>query len=178
LYQQDLYSPGYADTANHFWIYTFEEPLVLPAGTFYAGTMQPAESGSDSLYIGLDVNRIGGNHAYYNVLSSWSPSLVSGALMMRPILGGQIAGTKVNYIKSTNANWQVSPNPATDKVQFFNTGEVLCEYMITDIQGHRLLSGKLNNSKTVDVSALAPGIYFVNLINGDATGAPQKMIKL
>lgn len=178
LYQQDLYSPGYADTVNHFWIYTFDEPLVLPAGTFYAGTMQPAESGSDSLYIGLDVNRVGGNHAYFNVLSSWSPSLISGALMMRPILGGQVTGTLVNELKTTNSGWQVYPNPATDKIQFSNISDAKPEYFISDIQGHKILSGTLNGSKSVDISSLSSGIYFVNIVTDGIIGAPHKLIKL
>lgn len=178
LYQQDLYSPGYADTVNHFWIYTFNEPLVLPAGTFYAGTMQPAESGSDSLYIGLDVNRVGGNHAYYNVLSSWNPSLISGALMMRPILGGQVTGTLVNELKSANIGWLVYPNPATDKIQFSNLSDGKPEYFITDIQGRKIISGTINASKSVDISSLSSGIYFVNIVTDGIIGTPQKLIKL
>ncbi len=87
LYEQDFFQPEYADSVNHFWYYSFTTPVMLPAGTFYTGTMQPAEGNSDSLYIGLDVNRIGNNHAYFNVVNTWAPSQISGALMIRPLLG-------------------------------------------------------------------------------------------
>src|SRR5699024_9183538 len=83
LHQEDFFIPGYLGI-NDFYIYTFEKPVILPKGTFYVGTIQPALSASDSLYIGLDVNRIGGNHAYYNVEGYWESSAVSGALMIRP----------------------------------------------------------------------------------------------
>ena len=74
IYQQYNCDPGYPDTINHFWTYKFDTPVPLSTGTFYAGVFMPAESGDDSLYFGLDINRIGGNHAYYNVLASWTPS--------------------------------------------------------------------------------------------------------
>ncbi|MFI4963161.1 MAG: T9SS type A sorting domain-containing protein, partial [Legionellales bacterium] len=178
LYTSDLLIPEYADTTNHFWYYTFPSPLVLPAGTFYAGTTQCADCGSDSLYFGLDVNRIGSNHAYYNVLGVWNPSLISGAIMMRPLLGKYIPGTGVTDIAAKKSKWQVMPNPAKDYLQFEFEGQERATYHITDITGHTLLSGMTSSGKTVDLSRLAPGMYFVNLVSGSISRAPQKIIKL
>ncbi len=176
LYQEDLYSAGYADS-NHFWNYTFAQPLVLPAGTFYAGTIQPAQSGSDSLYFGLDVNRIGTNHAYFNVLNSWSPSLISGAIMMRPILGQHVNGTGITGVTLQGREWQVMPNPASNVLQFEFEGESV-DYRITDVQGHTILNGNITGGKSVDISRLASGMYFVQLISKDIPSAPKKIIKL
>ncbi len=174
----ELLSPGYADTINHFWVYRMNKPLLLPTGTFYAGILQPAQSGSDSLYIGLDVNRIGGNHAYFNVTGFWEPSLVSGALMIRPLLGQYVPGTSVTNVQVKGQKWQVTPNPAKDLLQFEFDGDNQAVYYITDIQGQEVQKGTAASGKSVDISALTPGIYFVSLVSEKLDAAPQKIIKL
>jgi hypothetical protein len=178
LYATDLLTPGYADTTDHFWYYTFSTSLLLPAGTFYAGTMQCADCGSDSLYIGLDVNRIGSNHAYYNVLGAWDPSLITGALMIRPLLGRHINGTGVNDITPATSEWSVSPNPARDDLLFEFEGREIATYHISDMLGHTLMSGSIANGNTVDISRLAPGMYFADLISGGISRSRHKIIKL
>ena len=171
-------TPSYADTQNHFWIYTFATPLLLPAGTFYAGTQQPAESGDDSLYFGLDVNRVGSNHAYFNVLHVWQPSLISGAIMMRPILGSFVEGTAISNVTEAKTEWSVMPNPATDVLRFEYESNTAAAYRITDVRGNTVQQGSVLSGHTIDISRLIPGLYFVNLVNSGICGAPQKIIKL
>jgi len=181
LFTQDYYIPGYIDTINHFFVYTFDTPLALPAGTFYAGIMQYAESGDDSMYIGLDVNRIGSNHAFYNVLEEWEPSLISGALMMRPLLGQAVTASAplaVTSISAPQNKWQVTPNPAKDILQFSFDGASVATYQVTDIAGRKIMQGSIENNNTADVSELMPGMYFVRLIINGVPGVPQKIIKL
>ena len=178
LYTQDYYSPGYIDTINHFWVYHFDHPVYLPAGTFYVGTMQYAESGDDSMYIGLDVNRIGSNHAYFNVLGTWEPSLISGALMMRPLLGQDFTASAVANVQAKQVQWHLSPNPANELLQVNFDGNAAAIYHITDITGHEIMKGSVANSTNVDIAALVPGMYLVYLeINGIPT-TTQKVIKL
>ena len=177
LYTQDLCFPGYADTLNHFWNYKFDVPLPLPAGTFYAGTFQPAESGSDSLYFGLDVNRVGSNHAYYNVLSGWTPSLISGAIMMRPLLGQYVQGTGVNDVQPKKQRLALTPNPADDIVRFEFDGANEATYTISDISGRKVQEGAVYSGKTINISQLAPGMYFVNIISDGLVSVTQKIVK-
>lgn len=177
LKQQDLYTPSYVDEVNHFWYYTFDQPLVLPAGTFFAGTIQPANSGSDSLYIGLDVNRVGGNHVYYNVLSQWEPSQISGALMMRPLLGQVTHSSNVGDVAPQTENWLAYPNPASNYVQFSVADGKKAVYSITDISGRTLMNGQIANGDKVNISRLSAGMYFVNLSFNGVAGTPQKLIK-
>lgn len=174
----DLLAPAYADSVNHFWYYTFEKPVLLPAGTFYAGTLQPLGGISDSLYFGLDVNRIGTNHAYFNVTGRWEPSLISGAIMMRPLLGRSVSGSYVDNYFVTHNSWDVFPNPAKDKIHFRLNSDAATHYRITDLQGRLLLSDVITNGKVADISALAPGMYFVSLINDGVPSSTQKIIKL
>lgn len=173
----DLLSPAYADSVNHFWYYTFAKPRLLPPGTFYAGTLQPV-GGSDSLYFGLDVNRIGGNHAYFNVFGNWTPSSISGAIMMRPLLGRYISGSSVDDVQFTKDDWQIFPNPAQNEIRLRYEGDNHPTFRITDLQGKVLLTGKAQNDQPIDISQLSPGMYFMNLMGNGVSATPQKIIKL
>lgn len=177
LYQQDGYTPGYSDTVNHFWIYKFNQPVPLPAGMFYIGTIQPAYSSSDSLYFGFDVNRIGNNHVYYNVLQQWSSSQLSGAVMIRPLLGQPVTGTAVTTVNGLQPHWQVTPNPATDNLFFDFTDNKPAVFHLNDIAGRCVMKGQVTAGHAIDISHLVPGMYFVSLqIDGIET-APKKIIK-
>lgn len=178
IYATDLLTPAYADSVNHFWYYTFDDPVVLPAGTFYAGTLQPLGGISDSLYFGLDVNRIGSNHTFFNVTGTWEPSRISGAVMMRPLLGRTVSGSYVDNVYANKSAADVYPNPAHDKIHFrLNTTDP-AEYHITDIQGHLLLSGSITNGTEVDISELSSGMYFVAIVSDGIPSSTQKIIKL
>lgn len=179
LYEQDFYLPGYLDV-NNYYVYTFDQPVVLPAGTFYVGTRQPAGGISDSLYFGLDVNRTTGNHAYYNVLNFWESSIISGAVMMRPILGQKVSGSKVETVTAAAPTWQMAPNPAANTLQFYTsrrTGKP-CNFEIYDMQGRVVKQGQTMGDETINIAELIPGIYMVRLTIDGQAGAPQKLIKL
>lgn len=176
-YQQDLYSPAYVDTINHFWIYRFDSALAMNAGTFYIGTIQPAQSGSDSLYFGLDVNRQGGNHLYFNANGYWESSIISGALMIRPILGEYVAGTPVAPDPEA-LSWDLFPNPARHSLTLAVAGGTRYIYQLTDLDGRVLRSGEARGQKEVDIAALTPGVYLVRIFTEERAGTPKKFIKL
>lgn len=112
IHSQDFYQPRFIDTVNRFYNYTFAAPVVLPPGTYYFCVMQPALSGSDSLYYAVDVNRIGSNHLYYNVDGNWRNSSIDGALMIRPLFGGPVIPSGVEAV-AEKPSWSVFPNPST-----------------------------------------------------------------
>ncbi len=179
VYQQDLLFPSYADTINKFWYYRFDTPVYMDAGTFFMGTIQPAASGSDSLYLGLDVNRIGGNHLYFDVNGFWEPSIISGAVMLRPVLGEFRYGTGVEDVKE-GIRWTVGPNPVRERLQIDVEGKARpkLSYRIFDLQGRTLDRGVLSPGAGVNVSDLSPGIYFVQVIQDGVATTPEKIIKL
>ncbi len=177
---QNLY-PGYVDTVNHFWIYPLDTPLVLPAGTFYAGIEQPAYSGSDSLYIGLDVNRVGANHTYYRVTGSataWNPSLFNGAVMMRPLLGREITSSKVAMPRAGTVHFAISPNPAKEELEFVFDGDYSIHYTIYSVSGIGVMHGALISGQSADIAQLAPGTYIAEIQRNDGTKQTSKFIKL
>ena len=171
-------SPAYADSINHFWIYTLDTPLVLPAGIFYAGTMQSDADGSDSIYYGLDVNRIGWNHAYYNVEGHWVASGIAGAIMMRPMLGKYVSNSKVPGFPVSSDDWDVMPNPAGDNLRLRFVSDQPADYIIRDITGQNVLNGHVLTGKPIDISMLQPGMYFVSISQQGVAAAPKKLIKL
>ena len=151
----------------------------MSSGTFYAGVFMPAESGDDSLYFGLDVNRIGGNHAYYNVLAAWNPSSIQGAIMMRPLLGQSVTSSHVKETATTkNEHWHISPNPANNEIEFHFPGDVIANFRITNMQGQTVMNGKVANDQQTDISNLPAGMYLVNIMVEGVAAAPQKLIKL
>lgn len=177
VYEEDLMQPSY-DTVNHFWNYRFNIPVIMPAGQFYIGTMQPALSGADSLYIGLDMNRVGGNHAYYNVLDNWVSSTVSGALMIRPILGQSFTPTSVADVHPAGRT-NVYPNPATDIIHLSQTNNTKpFNFEIADVQGRVVLKGQTSNDQPISISNLSSGVYLVKTLVNERWSQPEKIIKL
>ncbi len=180
LYQQDLLFPSYADTINHFWFYRFDTPVLLNAGTFYIGTVQPAASGSDSLYFGLDVNRIGGNHLYFDVNGYWEPSIISGAVMVRPVLGKYVAGTRTETLEPVTGDWSIHPNPAGDRVRVITGDRSNSRYEleIHDLQGRLVRTIAAETGDLIDIQDLQPGLYLVRGRSASSILQPQKLLKL
>lgn len=177
LYEEQLLFPSYADTINKFWVYKLETPQALPTGAFFISIMQPASSGSDSLYYGLDVNRTGSNHAYYNVLNVWESVTESGAIMIRPVLGAEITGTSANDVSKNRNNPKIYPNPVTDELYIETNNFRAMKFEITDMQGRKLMRGNVSETCTLSVSHLASGMYFIHIFNDRQYGTTKKFIK-
>ncbi len=177
LYETDLLLPLFSGAVNGFTVYRFDQAVPLPAGVFYLGTTQPANFGSDSLYIGLDANRVGGNHLYFNVLNSWQGSLLSGALMIRPLLGGPVTGTAVDNTSRQAAAITLYPNPCADVLHIAAAPQSISHYAITDMQGRVVSEGAYSAGAEISVAALPPGLYLLRLRVGGLWSVPQKFIK-
>lgn len=180
IYQQDLLFPSYSDTMNKFWLYKFDSPVPLSAGTFYLGTQQAAASGSDSLYFGLDVNRVGGNHLYYNVLNVWEPSTVGGALMVRPIMSNNFTPSAIRDTRDlTPISVELFPNPVQDQLLIsLPNADGPYRYQLTNIQGSVLLQGNAHQSADLNMTALPAGVYMLRLANEAGQSITRKIIKL
>ncbi len=174
--QEDIKFPHYLQV-NDFYDYHFG-PVNLSAGQFYIAVIQPALSGSDSLYYGLDVNRQQGNHAYFNVEGLWVESTVGGAIMIRPLVGQTVWDTRIDHSSNTESSAvSIYPNPANDHIVCNYKGDSGATYAIVNIQGGILLQGKLPADKKVDVSGLLPGMYMLRIDSEGVLSAPQKFVK-
>lgn len=178
IYQEDYLFPKYLRN-DFYYTYKFEKPVPMPAGTFYMTVIQPALSNSDSLYLGLDVNRTGANHLYYNVDGYWKTIVLSGAVMVRPVLGPIIPsgiGNEGGVVKKQPL-FAVAPNPAKDVVTVtYNYNQPL-NYELIDMQGKVLMRNTISSGSKIDISNLATGMYMLRLTGEGYSTNPQKIIK-
>ncbi|RYD98451.1 MAG: T9SS type A sorting domain-containing protein [Sphingobacteriales bacterium] len=173
--QTDLY-PDYESRVNGFVTYRFDNPPVLDAGAFYVALMFPAGGFSDSLYIGLDKNKRGANFRYYKVATQWEPSLIDGALMIRPLVGKAIP-VSVAAVGSSAMTIEVFPNPAGQYIKVKTGAEITgLKYTILDILGKELKAGTVHGAK-IDLGTLAAGIYLINFRDAKGRLSQKKIIK-
>jgi len=179
IYSEDFLFPKYEDTVNKFAVYEFAQPQFLNTGVFYIGIIQPAGGTSDSLHIALDANRTGSNHRYFKVLGNWEPSLLDGALLLRPLVGGNIP-VSINDVAQLAVNWSLAPNPANDRIRvnIADNKATSFSYKILDIQGKVLLQGATKNNADINISTLPAGMYFVRINDGQSFSKPLKLMKL
>lgn len=173
--QTDLY-PEYDERVNGFVTYRFSNPPVLDAGAFYVALMFPAGGFSDSLYIGLDKNKRGANFRYYKVATQWEPSLIDGALMIRPLVGKAIP-VSVSDAGPYTMSIEVFPNPAGQFLQV-KTGELITglKYTILDMLGKELKAGTVNGEQ-IDLGTLANGVYLLRFQDAKGRLSQKKIIK-
>lgn len=179
VYQQDFFLPQYPDGLNVFTNYVFREPVGLEAGTYYVGILQSAGGFSDSLYLGLDLNRTGGNHRYFNVDGIWHSSEIPGALMVRPLVGGQLPATSLAETKGMPSDWDLFPNPSQGQVsvRLSETNHQPCLYLIYNTQGRLLQKGRVKNGGLISVNSLTSGTYFFRLIDAKGQASGKWLIK-
>ncbi len=177
-YQEDFLLPQYLRN-DFYYTYKFNKAVPMPAGTFYMTVIQPALSNSDSLYLGLDVNRTGANHLYYNVDGYWKTVVLSGAVMVRPVLGPIIPtgiGNEGGVVKKQPV-FAVAPNPAKDVVTVTYNYDKPLNYELIDMQGKVLMRNTISSGNKIDISNLATGMYMLRLTGEGYSSNPQKIIK-
>lgn len=78
----------------------------------------------------------------------------------------------------------IFPNPTSSSLSynFTPSPEKPCQYLITNLEGRVVRSGKCNPSGKgeIDISSLSPSVYFISIVNehGEMITAPKKIIKL
>lgn len=87
-------------------------------------------------------------------------------------IGGGTGVEEVEYEQQTPAY----PNPATDKL-FIRPFVLGADLQVTDVCGKVLLHRERITGKTVDISSLQPGVYFIRLSKGDRTWSQKLLIK-
>ncbi|KQS91291.1 LamG-like jellyroll fold domain-containing protein [Chryseobacterium sp. Leaf394] len=154
--------PNYSTTAWEHYI-----------AVYNAQTMQLYKNGALTATV---------NNAYTNSTSAAMPFYIG-----RAIGGGNIAAaiddvgiwnrvltpTEISQIYSSNlstaeakaakSNVSIAPNPADD-ILYVNTPlKGKNAYKIIDVNGRTVISGELNDSKTINISALTKGSYFLEI---------------
>ncbi|MEI6174097.1 MAG: T9SS type A sorting domain-containing protein [Bacteroidota bacterium] len=73
---------------------------------------------------------------------------------------------------------RIYPNPVADKLTFISPVSTGMTLKINDISGKSVITTEITGKEVVDLSQLAPGIYFAICILKDGTAITRKIIKL
>jgi hypothetical protein len=177
IYEQQDYHIQYVyQSVNRFATYELDSGTVVlsPGQEYYIGWYQEA---IDRMYIGFDFNTDKHTKIYQNTNGTWQQSVFNGALMMRPVFDTPYNASGITE-PVANTPVELYPNPANDVITIKGVGSLSVTVDIIDISGRIVLQkAKLNADGTLDISVLAPGVYYVREI--DAEGelvAVQKLI--
>jgi len=153
-----LFKPLYTPAYTGFVKYEFEEPVPVN-GTFYVGWRQYKPY---TLNMGLDMNRVPGSPLMYYNMGNWRSSEAPGMVLFRPYLYESITGNEQERTAGPET-LIIYPNPATERIWLQvpsgAEGEAFPIY-IYDTSGRQLHHSTLRSNE-LDVSELAPGLYYI-----------------
>lgn len=162
--------PVYTNQRNGFYYFKLDEPLLLPAGTFYIGWEQLDPF---ILNMGFDRNfQLNGDFAknaemYYKLNDQiWRATNENGALMMRPLIGKWLnPPVGMNELKTleTKLTATVYPNPATNYIQI-DANFTQLKIDVLDITG-RIIASNQDFEKIVHLPTVNTGLYIVKITN-------------
>jgi hypothetical protein len=170
----------YESGPNLFVYYDFTDPVFIPSGNFYIGTLQQNDV---SLNFGLDKNTNANNtQLLYQLQGSdeWIPSNISGSVMIRPVFRSTLSewvGMQPDQQEKTNS---IFPNPVQDELNMrLPEGYESCDYRILDLSGKTIISGFSQHQKTLRISteALANGSYIFHATNSNHEQISARFVK-
>lgn len=159
--------PHYMSKLNGFYYYKFGNPVPVD-GKFYIGWEQTQIF---ELNVGLDQNfrinkeNVPNPEMYYKTtdVPVWQQTQLTGALMMRPIVGKWIdPPVGVSEPQTMENRLTVYPNPAKDilNIKLGNSDEAGVE--LFDFTGRLILKEKPNQNM-ISISGMKTGIYILKI---------------
>jgi hypothetical protein len=94
-------------------------------------------------------------------------------------VNNKLMSVSENVSCSNNLDYSLNPNPAVNYISI-NTGTDLIDskYEIIDIYSNKLLSGKISNNASINISGLASGMYFIILKDSKENQKALKFMKV
>jgi len=84
-----------------------------------------------------------------------------------------------NVSNTNEINYSVTPNPAVNYITINKSSDFIdSNYEIIDIFSNKLLSGKISNHSSINISGLANGIYFIILKDSKENQKALKFMKV
>ncbi len=157
------YKVEYPTTYPGFVKYEFSEPVPVD-GPFYVGWRQYNQY---ILNAGIDLNqKLSGPVMHYNITGIWQVSESPGVMMFRPFIFDETTG--VASSNEASFSLQIYPNPAKDVI-YFKIPEAdknrNLRIEIIDASGRQIRQIE-TQSRSLDISDLSPGIYYIRTISG------------
>lgn len=173
LYEQPGLRPIFTDELNKFALYRLDEPIQIPAGTFYVGWIQTT---ADFLNVGFDLNRNNSSKLFYNITGAWTNTQFEGSLMLRPVFGKlNETPTGIDPMQE-QLEFALYPNPAQSSFSLTPTGlnsEVRVQ--LFNISGQQVYHARFNG-EPIAVGHLPAGVYLVRLTLGNGPSRTKKLI--
>lgn len=173
--------PSYTGKLNGFYYYKFDAHLTLPPGKFYIGWEQPQIF---ELNIGLDENYAVNDtpavnpDMWYKIDGLWDRTILTGALMMRPIFGkwldppvGIVEPLRDRQLMEAS----VFPNPATDLLYIKIRNQTLAKTELFDISGKLVQTLHIHEEGEMELNNLESGLYFLK-ITSEQNSVTKKII--
>jgi hypothetical protein len=160
----------YESGPNLFVYYGFTDPVFIPSGNFYIGTLQQSDV---SLNFGLDKNtNANSTQLLYQLQGTdvWTPSSISGSVMIRPVFRSTLTDWVGMQTTEGDQTASLFPNPVHDEMHLrIPDSNGFCEYTIFDITGKCVLSGTANNQSIVRIptDGLSQGSYLLRYSNSN-----------
>lgn len=180
IYQNDSLSPAYSPGLNYFRTYTINDTILeLQAGNFFVGWMQTENY---RMNVGFDRNLNANENMFYNILGGgWLQSQLPGAWMIRPVFSSDPLPPDVFSVAENTvmSEFNVFPNPASDEVYIVAMNETVNSnnYFVNIFNSTGSVLKQLSSlPRSVNISELAPGFYFINIQNKETQ--EQKTYKL
>ena len=152
---------------NLFITYELENPIYLPAGTYYIGWAQ--NTGFD-INIGFDKNTNNSNRIFYNLDGNWyNYAATEGTMMIRPLFQ-EVQDTYVGVKPIHIEDWGMYPNPSNGEITItLPENQKNIELFVYDVSGRIVFNMKKMNSQiTIDLKEhLTAGVYFIELRNNE-----------
>lgn len=162
IYEQENQKIAWADGLYHFYPYMLDLPFVV-TGTFYVGWEQYTDG---LLNIGLDRNNNSSDKIFYDTIGGWVSSNISGALLMRPIVGSNMILGVSDAVSDLQNSLKVYPNPASTS---FSVGKIdgmasrTAELRLYNLMGKTVLM-QSGIEEPINIESLPSGLYIVKVL--------------
>ncbi|HPO62953.1 MAG TPA: M28 family peptidase [Candidatus Kapabacteria bacterium] len=84
-----------------------------------------------------------------------------------------------NVSNTNEINYSINPNPAVNYISVNTSSDFIdSNYEIVDIYSNKLLSGKMSNHSSINISGLASGMYFIILKDSKEKQKAIKFVKI
>lgn len=181
----DMSTAIYTDSINGFTDIIFDTAVALDNGDFYIGWQQNTNF---ILNIGYDNNysfaNAGGRNPnlFFNLNGYWEKvnSNITGAVMMRPLVGEKIIVSNPASVKSNSLVKlpKLFPNPAGSgqdiNIDHFNR---IVMVNVMDYSGKSVAIYSSDDIRTVSAEGISDGIYFLVCTDEYGNSTTQKWIK-
>ena len=177
VYTLESQKPQNEDELNEFTTFVLDTALALD-GTFFIGWQK--NNTPDMLNVGFDVNQVNNDKLYYNFAGTWVKSKFEGTVMIRPLFGEKInISTGIDKsVFDQFVDFKIYPNPANNYIHVTFSDQLEpnnLTYTIFDIYG-KVYKNENISQKTIDISNLNSGIYFIRFSNSTQNFTTKKFV--